>query len=113
MKLKIKKDDLVQIISGDDKFEKGTNKPKTGRVLDVYPETMRVLVEGVNIVSKHQKPSQINPNGGIHKMEAPIHYSNVMLVDSEKKRTRVRTEIEELDGKKKKHRVAKSNNKHL
>ena len=113
MKLKIKKGDVVQIISGDDKFEKGTNKPKTGRVLDVYQDKMRVLVEGVNMVKKHQKPTQTNPDGGIHEMEAPIHYSNVMLIDSDKKRTRSGVAVEETDGKKLKVRIARTNNKQI
>jgi large subunit ribosomal protein L24 len=56
MKLKIKKGDIVKVIAGND-------KTKEGRVLEVYPDKMRVLVEGVNIVKKHQKPSQHHPSG--------------------------------------------------
>jgi len=115
MKLKIKKGDLVQVISGEHKFEKGSEKrkPKVGRVLAVYPETMRILVEGVNIVKKHRKPSQIDPHGGIMEIEAAIHYSNVMLIDSNKKHTRagVRTEI--VEGKKKRIRFARTNGKEV
>lgn len=72
-KLKIKKDDTVKVIAG-------TSKGQTGKVLSVNRETNRVTVEGVNIVSKHTKPSAASPQGGIVKQEAPIHISNVMLV---------------------------------
>lgn len=73
-KLKIKKGDLVKVIAGDD-------RGKSGRVLKVFPDRMRVLVEGVNIVKKHLKPSPRHPQGGIIEKEAPIHISNVMLID--------------------------------
>jgi large subunit ribosomal protein L24 len=73
-KLKIKKDDTVKIISGNDK---GT----TARVQKVIPADNKIIVEGVNMVTKHRKPSTQFPDGGIFKMEAPIHISNVMLVD--------------------------------
>ncbi|WP_074011184.1 50S ribosomal protein L24 [Numidum massiliense] len=73
-KLRIKKDDTVIVISGKDKGEKG-------RVLHTYPREHRVLVEGVNMVKKHAQPSQDNPQGGIVTQEAPIHASNVMLID--------------------------------
>lgn len=79
MKLKIKKGDIVKVITGSD-------KGKTGRVLDIDPKAMRILIEQVNVRSKHTKPSQMNPQGGINKIEMPVHYSNVMLVDSDKKR---------------------------
>lgn len=59
----------------------GNDKGKTGRVLMVDYKTIRVLVEGVNIVSKHMKPNAENPDGGIVKMEATIDISNVMLID--------------------------------
>ena len=72
---KIKKDDLVQIIAGKD-------KGKQGKVLRVFPSRDRVLVEGVNIVTKHTKPSAQNTKGGILKIEAPIAISNVMLWDA-------------------------------
>jgi large subunit ribosomal protein L24 len=71
-KLKIRKKDKVMVIAGKD-------KGRTGEVLKVYPETLRVLVGKVNIVTKHQKRTQTDP-GGLQKKEAPIHYSNVMLV---------------------------------
>lgn len=70
----IKKGDTVIVITGDYKGKQGT-------VLRVLNKTNRVVVEGVNIVTKHARPSQSNPDGGISKKEAPIHASNVMLVD--------------------------------
>ena len=70
---KIKKGDTVQIIAGKDKGQEG-------KVLSVNPKTGRVVVEGLNMVTKHTKPSQANPNGGIVEKEAPIDISNVMLV---------------------------------
>jgi large subunit ribosomal protein L24 len=75
-KFNIKKGDSVVVIAGDDKDVK---KPRT--VLEVFPDKSRVLVEGVNIVTKHTKPSAQNTKGGIVKMEAPIHISNVMIWD--------------------------------
>ncbi|PJJ75268.1 large subunit ribosomal protein L24 [Thermoflavifilum aggregans] len=76
-KFHIRKGDQVVVIAGDDK-----DRTRPRRVLAVYPDKQRVLVEGVNIVTKHTKPSAQNPRGGIVKMEAPIHISNVMLWDS-------------------------------
>lgn len=73
-KLHVRKGDTVKILSGND-------KNKTGNVLSVIVKDRRVIVEGINIVSKHMKPSASNPNGGIEKVEAPIHISNVMVVD--------------------------------
>ncbi|TCS81537.1 50S ribosomal protein L24 [Tepidibacillus fermentans] len=73
-KLHVKKGDTVIVISGKDKGKKG-------RVLAAFPKEGRVLVEGVNLVKKHTRPSQANPEGGIITQEAPIHSSNVMLVD--------------------------------
>jgi len=73
-KLHVKKDDTVIVITGKDKGKKG-------RVIVAYPRENRVLVEGVNMVKKHTKPSPKNPQGGIIEQEAPIHVSNVMLVD--------------------------------
>ena len=78
-KFNIKKGDNVVVIAGDDKDVK---KPR--KVLEVYPDESRVLVEGVNIVSRHTKPSARNTRGGIVKKEAAIHISNVMLWDSKK-----------------------------
>ncbi len=70
----VKKDDKVQIISGKDKGKQGT-------VLAAFPKKDRVLVEGVNVVKKHAKPSQENPQGGILNQEATIHVSNVLPLD--------------------------------
>ncbi|MFN3285020.1 MAG: 50S ribosomal protein L24 [bacterium] len=79
----VKKGDLVVVISG--KY-----RGKRGKVLRVLPKTGRVVVEGVNVVKRHTKPSPKNPQGGIVQREAPIHASKVMLVDPETKdRTRV------------------------
>ncbi|MDR7074782.1 large subunit ribosomal protein L24 [Fictibacillus barbaricus] len=74
MPLHVKKGDKVQVISGKD-------KGKQGVILEAYPKQNRVLVEGVNVVKKHAKPSQANPQGGILSQEAPIHASNVMPLD--------------------------------
>jgi large subunit ribosomal protein L24 len=76
-KFNIKKGDTVVVIAGDDKDAK---KPRT--VLEVFPEESKVLVEGVNIITKHTKPSARNTRGGIVKKEAPIHISNVMIWDA-------------------------------
>ena len=73
-KLKIRKGDLVQVIAGD---SKGTQ----GKVLEVLLKENRAVVEGANLVSRHTKPNAANPNGGIIKKEAPIHVSNLMVVD--------------------------------
>ncbi len=88
MKLRIKKGDTVQVIAGND-------KGATGRVLAVYPKRMRILVEGVNIVKKHSKPSQKNQKGGIISKEMPIDYSNVQIVDSDKNPTRIGIRFDE------------------
>ena len=73
VKMKIKKGDVVRVITGDD-------KGKEGRVLEVQPAEMRAIVEGINMITKHTKPSATNPNGGIVKKEAPVHVSNLMVV---------------------------------
>ncbi len=79
-KFNIKKGDSVVVIAGDDK---ALNKPRT--VLEVLVDKSKVIVEGVNIVTKHTKPSAQNTQGGIVKVEAPIHISNVMLWDPAQK----------------------------
>lgn len=94
----VKKGDKVRVISGKD-------KGKTGVILAAYPKESRVLVEGVNIVKKHSKPSQANPQGGINSQEAPIHVSNVMPIDP-KSGNPTRVGYQTVDGKK--VRVAKS-----
>ena len=92
-KLHIKKGDTVYVNAGDD-------KGKTGRVLKVLIEQNRAVVEGVNVVTKATKPNAKNPQGGLVKMEAPIHASNLQLVDPKSgKATRVGYKVNE-DGKK-------------
>ena len=71
---RLKKGDLVEVIAGKD-------KGKQGKILEVRVAAGRVLIEGLNRVKKHTKPSQKNPQGGIQDKEAPLHISNVMLVD--------------------------------
>ncbi|MFO1442005.1 50S ribosomal protein L24 [Bacillus sp. Bva_UNVM-123] len=93
----VKKGDKVMVISGKD-------KGKTGVILAAFPKQDRVIVEGVNIVKKHSKPSQVNPQGGILNQEAPIHVSNVMPVDP-KSGNPTRVGYKTVDGKK--IRVAK------
>ncbi len=75
MKIHIKKGDTVKVLAGN---ERG----KQGKVLTVDRENYRAVVEGLNMVSKHSKPSAKNPQGGIVKQEAPIHISNLMVVDA-------------------------------
>ncbi len=94
--LKIKKGDTVKVIAGKD-------KDKEGKVISVDVKGGKVIVEGVNMITKHAKPSQANPNGGIIQKEAAIDVSNVMLV-FKGKATRVGFEVK--DGKK--VRVAKA-----
>ena len=98
--MKIKKGDLVQVITGR-KQDKGGDRGKQGKVIAVYPETNRVLVEGVNRVTKHTRAGQNaggNRAGGIVTTEAPIHVSNVAVVDPEsKKPTRVRMRTEQVE----------------
>lgn len=74
MKFHIKKGDTVKVLSGN-------SKGKTGAVLEVFPSKYRAIVEGLNMVTKHTKPSAESPEGGIKKVEASIHMSNLMLVD--------------------------------
>lgn len=82
MKIHIKKGDIVKVIAGD-------SKGSQGKVLEVDVEHYRALVEGVNMVSKHTKANAKNPNGGIVKKEAPIHISNLMVVDAKGNVTRI------------------------
>ena len=103
-KLHIKKDDTVIVLTGED-------KGKTGKVLKVLVEKKRAIVEGVNIVSKSAKPSAKNPQGGIVKMEAPIHISNLSLIDPKSgKATRVAIKKTD-DGKK--VRIAKKSGEEI
>lgn len=98
----IKTGDTVVVIAGRDKYttdKKGKKVRRTGRVLKVYPRTERVLVEGVNIVKKHQRPLHADDKGGIIEIEAPIHVSNVALLDPKTNEpTRVGYKV--VDGKK-------------
>ena len=96
-KFNIKKGDTVYVNAGND-------KGKTGKVLEVLRDKDRVIVEGVNMVSKHTKPNPKNPQGGIVKQEAGIHISNVNLMDANGKATKVAHK--EVDGKK--VRIAKT-----
>ena len=103
-KLHIKKNDTVVVLAGED-------KGKTGKVLKVLVEKNRALVEGVNMVSKSTKPSAQNPQGGIVKQEAPIHISNLSLVDPKSgKATSVGIKVTE-DGKK--VRIAKKSGEEI
>lgn len=99
----LKTGDKVRVIAGKDKGQEGTVK-KT------LASENRVIVEGVNVVKKHQKPSNVNPNGGIIDQEAPINASNVMLLDpSTNEPTRVGYQV--VDGKK--VRVAKKSGQQI
>ncbi|AXG73202.1 50S ribosomal protein L24 [Flavobacterium arcticum] len=88
IKLKIKTGDTVKVIAGEDKGSEG-------KVLRVLREKNKAVVEGINMVSKHTKPSAKNPQGGIVKKEAPIHISNLAIVDpSTKEATRTGVRVE-------------------
>jgi large subunit ribosomal protein L24 len=88
-KLHIRKGDTVKVLAGDDKL-------KTGKVLEVFADKNRAIVEGINMVTKHQKPSAGKPEGGIKKMEGTIHISNLMLVEpSNNKPTRTGRKLNE------------------
>jgi large subunit ribosomal protein L24 len=91
-KLHIKKGDTVMVIAGD-------SKGQQGRVLVVDIEKEKILVEGVNIVSKHSRPTNKTPKGGIIEKEAPIHISNLKVIDGSGKPTRVGRKIDEKTNK--------------
>lgn len=80
-KLHIRKGDTVMVISGD-------SRGQQGKVLNMNTENNRAIVEGINMVSKHSKPNAKNPQGGIMKQEAPVHISNLMVIDSSGSPTR-------------------------
>ena len=103
MKIKIKKDDNVLVIAGE-------HKGSEGKVIKIIREKNRAIVEGVNMIKKHAKPSAQNPQGGIIEKEAAIHVSNLSIVSSEGNATRGGSRIEE-DGKK--VRFAKKNNEEV
>ena len=88
----VKKGDTVKVISGN-------SKGRVGTVLRVYPKTDKIVVEGVNIVTKHAAPSAAYPDGGIVKKEAPIHLSKVQVVDP-KTNEATRVGYKMVDGKK-------------
>ena len=103
-KLHIKKDDTGIVLTGED-------KGKTGKVLKVLVEKNRAIVEGINIVSKSAKPSAKNPQGGIVKQEAPVHISNLSLIDPKSgKPTRISVKKTD-DGKK--VRIAKKSGEEI
>jgi large subunit ribosomal protein L24 len=88
---KIKKGDRVVVLSGKD-------KGRTGEVVKAMPKDGKVLVSGINVHARHRKPSQVNPQGGIERKEAPLHVSNVAIATADGKPSRVRFEVR--DGKK-------------
>ncbi|PWG02829.1 50S ribosomal protein L24 [Sphingosinicella humi] len=89
---KIKKGDKVVVLSGKD-------KGKHGEVTKAFPKEGKVIVAGVNIITRHRKPTQVNPQGGLERAEAPLHVSKVAIEDPKTgKATRVRFEVR--DGKK-------------
>ena len=88
---KIKKGDKVVVLSGKD-------KGRTGEVVKAMPKDGKVLVSGINVHARHRKPSQINPQGGIERKEAPLHVSKVAIATADGKPSRVRFEVR--DGKK-------------
>jgi len=88
---KIKKGDRVVVLSGKD-------KGKTGDVTKAFPKDGKVIVSGVNVATRHRKPSQANPQGGLERIEAPLHISKVAIATKDGKPTRVRFETQ--DGKK-------------
>jgi large subunit ribosomal protein L24 len=108
--MRIKKGDLVQVVSGRSQ-KNGGDRGKQGKVIAVYPDTQRVLVEGINRVTKHTKAGATTRGtrtGGLVHTEAPIHVSNVAVVDPDsKKPTRIKTRVEtvERDGRQKASRI--------
>ena len=102
-KLKVKSGDLVRVIAGDHKGEEG-------KIVTILREKNKAIVEGVNMVSKHTKPSATNPQGGIVKKEAAIHISNLSLIDPKSKET---TKVGYKQEGDKKVRFAKKSNQVL
>lgn len=107
--MRIRKNDNVIVISGND-------RGKSGKVLKVFPKTDRVIVEGINLRKRHTKPNQKNPQGGILEKEASINSSNVMVVDPKSgEPTRIGSKIilDEKTGKKKITRISKASGEML
>ncbi|HMN47918.1 MAG TPA: 50S ribosomal protein L24 [Ignavibacteriaceae bacterium] len=107
--MKIRKNDTVMVISGND-------KGKTGKILKVFPKTSRVIIEGINLRKRHTKPNRKSPQGGILEKEAPIHSSNVMILDpksNEPTRIGAKIILDEKTGKKKIARVSKTSGEML
>lgn len=107
--MKIKKNDNVIVTCGND-------RGKTGKVLKVFPDKNRIIVEGVNIRKRHRKPTQKQPQGGIFEKEAPIHISNVMIIDpktNQPSRVGARIILDEKTGKKKSARISKKSGEML
>lgn len=102
VKIKIKTDDRVLVIAGE-------NKGSEGKVVSVIRDQNKAIVEGVNLIKKHAKPSAQNPQGGIIEKEAPIHISNLSLTTSDGEATRVGFRMEDEN----KVRFAKKNNEKL
>ncbi len=101
--MKIRKNDNVVVITGND-------KGKTGKVLKVFPSISKVIIEGINLRKRHTKPNQKQPQGGIIEKEAPIQVSNVMLLDpktNEPTRIGAKIILDEKTGKEKNQRISR------
>jgi large subunit ribosomal protein L24 len=100
--LRLKKNDRVKVIAGN-------HKGKEGKILKIFREKNRVIIEGVNIIKRHTRPNQKNPQGGITQKEAPINISNFMLIDPKANEpSRIGMQIiEDESGKKKRMRYGK------
>lgn len=97
--MRVKKNDQVLVISGE-------YKGKRGKVLKVYPAEDRIIIEGVNMIKRHMRPSQTMPQGGIVQKEAPVHVSNVMVIDPKtSEATRIRYGYLKDDGKRSRQKV--------
>lgn len=102
--MKIRKNDMVMVISGND-------RGKTGKVLKVFPKDSKIIIEGINVRKRHTKPTQRNPQGGIIEKEAPINASNTMILDPKSNEpTRMGSKIilDDKTGKKKIVRISRS-----
>lgn len=105
----IKKNDMVVVIAGNYRGAKG-------KVLKVFPKQQRAIIEGVNLRKRHTKPSQKNQQGGIIEQEAPVHLSNIMIIDpktGEPTRIGHKIIIDDKTGKKRSVRVSKISNQEL